>query len=182
MNWIPIGLNWTILFKCLEMTIVVIWRYINKTELNWIEQTQAFRKMANEEQDEATSLYMCDELVMAQMRCTTAHSPSRSLFLSDGGDNNSNIVSFNFRLTIMGKKSRACAERSIRSTVVYMHVQWAIGSSNLGVLIWSPFDRHNAINPIRLPACNRTDGIKPIKTSTNTQRHVYKYTAPACSG
>ena len=37
MNWIPIGLNWTILFKCLEMTIVVIWRYINKTELNWIE-------------------------------------------------------------------------------------------------------------------------------------------------
>ena len=36
MNWIPIGLNWTILFKCLEMTIVVIWRYINKTELNWI--------------------------------------------------------------------------------------------------------------------------------------------------
>ena len=23
--------------KCLEMTIVVIWRYINKTELNWIE-------------------------------------------------------------------------------------------------------------------------------------------------
>ena len=35
MNWIPIGLNWTILFKCLEMTIV-IWRYINKTELNWI--------------------------------------------------------------------------------------------------------------------------------------------------
>jgi len=30
-------LNWTILFKCLEMTIVVIWRYINKTELNWIE-------------------------------------------------------------------------------------------------------------------------------------------------
>ena len=37
MNWIPIGLNWTILFKCLEMTFVVIWRYINKTELNWIE-------------------------------------------------------------------------------------------------------------------------------------------------
>ena len=27
-------LNWTILFKCLEMTFVVIWRYINKTELN----------------------------------------------------------------------------------------------------------------------------------------------------
>ena len=33
-NIIPIGLNWTILFKCLEMTIVVIWRYINKTKLN----------------------------------------------------------------------------------------------------------------------------------------------------
>jgi len=55
--------------------------------------------MANEEQDEATSLYICDELVMAQMRCTTAHSPS---FLSDGGDN-SNIVSFDFRVTIAGK-------------------------------------------------------------------------------
>ena len=37
MNWTPIGLNWTILFKCLEMTFVVIWRYINKTELNWIK-------------------------------------------------------------------------------------------------------------------------------------------------
>jgi len=34
-------LNWTILFKCLEMTIVVIWRYINKTELNWIELKSA---------------------------------------------------------------------------------------------------------------------------------------------
>jgi len=60
--------------------------------------------MANEEQDEATSLYLCDELVMAQTRCTTAHSPSRSLFISDCGDNNSNIVSFDFRLTIAGKK------------------------------------------------------------------------------
>jgi len=59
--------------------------------------------MANEEQNEATSLYMCDELVMAQTRCPTAHSPSRSLFLSDGGDNNSNIVSFDFRVTIVGK-------------------------------------------------------------------------------
>ena len=59
--------------------------------------------MANEEQDEATSLYICDELVMAQMRCTTAHSPSRCLFLSDCGDNNSNIVSFDFRVTIAGK-------------------------------------------------------------------------------
>ena len=55
MNWIPIGLNWTILFKCLEMTIVVIWRYINKTELNWIELrfqdhiriAEAARKMGN---------------------------------------------------------------------------------------------------------------------------------------
>ena len=41
-NWISLDydyneLIWTILFKCLEMTIVVIWRYINKTELNWIE-------------------------------------------------------------------------------------------------------------------------------------------------
>ena len=59
--------------------------------------------MANEEQDEATSLYMCDELVMAQTPCTTAHSPSRCLVLSDGGDNNSNIVSFHFRVTMAGK-------------------------------------------------------------------------------
>ena len=41
-------------------------------------------------------------MVMAQTQCTTAHSPSRSLFLSDCG-NNSNIVSFDFRLTIAGK-------------------------------------------------------------------------------
>ena len=26
------------IIKCLEMTIVVIWRYMNKTELNWIEK------------------------------------------------------------------------------------------------------------------------------------------------
>ena len=42
-------------------------------------------------------------MVMAQTRCTTAHSPLRCLFLSDGSDNNSNIVSFDFRLTIAGK-------------------------------------------------------------------------------
>jgi len=35
MNWILIGLNWTVLLNCLEMTFVVIWRFINKTELNW---------------------------------------------------------------------------------------------------------------------------------------------------
>ena len=33
-------------------------------------------------------------MVMAETRCTTAHSPLRSFFLSDCGDNNSNIVSF----------------------------------------------------------------------------------------
>ena len=33
-NWTPIGLNWTILFKCFEMIFVVIWCYINKIELN----------------------------------------------------------------------------------------------------------------------------------------------------
>ena len=59
--------------------------------------------MANEEQNKATSLYMCDEQVMAQTRCTTAHSPSRSLFLSDCSDNNSNIVFFDFRVTFAGK-------------------------------------------------------------------------------
>ena len=35
------------------------------------------------------------------------------------------------------EKIWACAERSIRSTVVYMHVQWAFGLSYLGVLIRS---------------------------------------------
>ena len=48
--------------------------------------------MVNEEEDEAKSLYI---------QFVTAHSPC--LFLSDGGDNNSNIVSFNFRVTITGK-------------------------------------------------------------------------------
>ena len=63
------------------------------------------RKMANEEQDEATSLYISFmmSMLIAQTRCTTAHSPSRCLFLSDGGDNNSNIVSFDFRSTTPGK-------------------------------------------------------------------------------
>ena len=63
------------------------------------------RKMANEEQDEAMSLYISFvmSMVMAQTQCTTAYSPSRCLFLSDGGDNNSNIVSFDFRVTILGK-------------------------------------------------------------------------------
>ena len=34
MNWTLIGLNWTVLLKCLKITFVVIWPYINKTELN----------------------------------------------------------------------------------------------------------------------------------------------------
>ena len=110
------------------------------------QQTQAFRKMANEEQNEATSLYICDELVMAQTRCTTAHSPSRSLFLSDCGDHNSNIVSFDFRLTIAGKKTRACAERSMLSPAVSRHVKWAIGSSYPGVLIRSQITRSDSIS------------------------------------
>ena len=33
-HWIMITMNWTILFKCLEITFAEIWRYINKTELN----------------------------------------------------------------------------------------------------------------------------------------------------
>ena len=39
LQWIEFQLAWTgpYYLKCLEMTIVVIWRYINKTELNWIE-------------------------------------------------------------------------------------------------------------------------------------------------
>ena len=61
--------------------------------------------MANKEQDEAMSLYILFvmSMVMAQMPYTTAHSPSQCLFLSDGGDNNSNILSFDFRVTIPGK-------------------------------------------------------------------------------
>ena len=52
--------------------------------------------MANEEQDEATSLYISFVMstVIAQKRCTTA-----LLVALDGGDNNSNIVSFDFRVT-----------------------------------------------------------------------------------
>jgi len=34
MNWILIGLNWIVSLKCLEMTFVVIWHYINRMELN----------------------------------------------------------------------------------------------------------------------------------------------------
>jgi len=34
MNWILIGLNWTVSLKCFEMTLVVMWHYINKIELN----------------------------------------------------------------------------------------------------------------------------------------------------
>ena len=36
MNYTVIGLNWASL-RCPEMTFVVIWRYINKTELNLTE-------------------------------------------------------------------------------------------------------------------------------------------------
>jgi len=113
---------------------------------------------------------------MAQTRCTTAHSPSRCLFLYDGGgDNNSNIVSFDFRLTIAGKKSRACAERLIHCRLNARSVgNWIELSRGLNSIASNPI-RLNflsdyavymtritqsycnlAINPIRLPACNRT--------------------------
>ena len=36
LNWTLIGLNWTVLLKCLEITFFAFWRYINKTELNLI--------------------------------------------------------------------------------------------------------------------------------------------------
>jgi len=48
MNLTPIGLNWTILFRCLEMTFVVIWRYINKTELNLIKTADIQPKLNTE--------------------------------------------------------------------------------------------------------------------------------------
>ena len=35
MNWTLIALNRTVSLKCLEMTLVLIWRFINKTELNF---------------------------------------------------------------------------------------------------------------------------------------------------
>ena len=35
MNWIITDLNWTVSLKCLEMTFVVIWHFINKIEVNW---------------------------------------------------------------------------------------------------------------------------------------------------
>ena len=38
MNMTLIGLNWTVLLKCLEKTFVVIWRFINKTELTSMAQ------------------------------------------------------------------------------------------------------------------------------------------------
>jgi len=50
--------------------------------------------MVNEEQDEATSLYISFVMSMVMAHC---------FFLSDGSDNNSNIVSFDFRVTIAGK-------------------------------------------------------------------------------
>ena len=42
LQWIEFQWAWIgpYYLKCLEMTIVVIWRYINKTELNWIEFKQ----------------------------------------------------------------------------------------------------------------------------------------------
>ena len=37
MNWILIGLNWIVVLKWLEMTLVVIWCIISEIELNSIE-------------------------------------------------------------------------------------------------------------------------------------------------
>ena len=36
-DWILIGLNWIGSLKCLEMTFVLIWRYMKKIEFNRIE-------------------------------------------------------------------------------------------------------------------------------------------------
>jgi len=83
-------------------------------------------------------------MVMAQTRYTTVHSPSHCLFLSDGGDNNSNIVSFDFRVMIPGKNiehAQIARSNPPRASAVYMHVQCTFGSSYLGVLIWSRVTR-----------------------------------------
>ena len=109
------------------------------------QQQQHSRKMVNEEQDEATSLYISFmmSMVMAQTRCTMAHSPSRCLFLSDGGNNNSDIVSFDFRVTIPGKKILR-----MRRTLNPIHCRLYARS----VYIWIELSRGlNSIasNPIR---------------------------------
>ena len=98
--------------------------------------------MANEEQDEATSLYISFvmSMVMAQTRCTRAHSPSLCLFLSNGDDNNRSIVSFDFQVTIPGKKSGACTERSIQSTSCFCRLH------SLLVYVW--IELSQGLNPI----------------------------------
>ena len=79
--------------------------------------------MANEEQDEATSLYIWDEHGYGT---NAMHNGAFSITL---------FIYFRrrrqqqkYRLLHLpgddpGKKSRACAERSIRPTAIYMHVQ-----------------------------------------------------------
>jgi len=79
------------------------------------QQTQAFRKMANKEQDEATFLYICDERGYGT---NAMHNGAFSIAL---------FISFRrqqqqheYRLLRLlgddpGKKSRACPDRSIRS-------------------------------------------------------------------
>ena len=46
MNWILIGLNWTVSLKCLQMTFIGIWRYINKTELNNLPLNESYTQMS----------------------------------------------------------------------------------------------------------------------------------------
>ena len=75
-------------------------------------------------------------MVMAQTRCTTAHSQLRCLFLSNVGDNNSNIVSFDFRVTIAGKIS------SMRRTLNPIHC--CLHARSVG--IWIELSR--GLNPI----------------------------------
>jgi len=93
--------------------------YLSKGNYPWI--------YVGEEQDEAMSLYisLVMSMLIAQSQCTTAQSPSRCLFLSDGSNNNSNIVSFDFRVTILGKNlehAQNAQSNPPRASAVYMHV------------------------------------------------------------
>jgi len=117
-------------------------------------------------------------MVMAQTRCKTAHSPSRCLFLSDSG--NSNIVSLDFRVTIAGKNlehaqntrsdplSSTCRfsghlDRISLNLIASNPIRFYF-LSDWGVYMnWITQSYCNlAINPIRWPACNRTDRLHLI--------------------
>jgi len=83
--------------------------------------------MANEEQDEAASLSI--SFVMSRLwhkRDAQRRVLHRVVyFFNDGGDNNSNIVSFHFQVTTPGKNlkhAQNAKSNSPRASAVYVHV------------------------------------------------------------